>query len=308
MVKVLVPATTANLGPGFDTLGMALEFMNTVEMAERESGLVIEVEGEGADTLPRDSSNLVYRSAEKLFEAVGFRPAGLWIKMNNQIPLARGLGSSSAAIIGGLVAANELSGRHLCGDAILALANEIEGHPDNITPAFIGGMTVSCLTGSKVNYIKTSFPAELKAVVAVPEFQLSTEEARRALPREVTLKDAVYNVSRASLLVAAVVTGQLDLLQVAMEDKLHQPYRSKLIPGLDKVFEAAKAAGAKGVVISGSGPSVIAFTTGDGQSIGRAMAEAFGASGVKCRVINTAISRCGATIAENRDTQENVAS
>jgi len=308
MVKVSIPATTANLSPGFDTLGMALEFFNTVEMEERAAGLTIEIQGEGEDYLPRDERNIVYRSARELFNLAGYEPKGLWINLVNRIPVARGLGSSSAAIVGGLLAANELSGSRLDEAAILDLAIRIEGHPDNVTPAYLGGMTVSCMTGSRANYIKTAFPPELRTVVAVPEFQLSTEEARRILPQEVSLKDAVYNVSRSSLLVAAVLTGQFDLLGVAMDDKLHQPYRARLIPGLEKVFAAGKQAGAKAVVISGSGPSIIAFATGDLEPIGRAMVEAFAQNGIKCRVITADICTEGAFVSRSCDDSDAVAS
>lgn len=308
MVKVSVPATTANLGPGFDTLGMALEFYNTVEMEEREDGLTIEIEGEGEDYLPRDDQNIVYRSAREVFAAVGYEPKGLWIKLINRIPVASGLGSSSAAIIGGLLAANKLTGGRLDEESILDLAIRIEGHPDNVTPAYLGGMTVSCVNDGRTNYIKTAFPPELRTVVAVPEFQLSTAEARRILPQEVSLKDAVYNVSRSSLLVAAILTGKFDLLSVAMDDKLHQPYRAKLIPGLDRVFEAGKNAGAKAVVISGAGPSIIAFATTDVEPIGRAMAEAFAQSGIKCRIIAAGICTEGAFISSSFDNEDSVAS
>jgi homoserine kinase len=308
MIKVSVPATTANLGPGFDTLGMALQYCNTVEMEEREMGLTIDIEGEGEDHLPRDENNIVYRSACEVFDLVGYQPKGLWLKLVNRIPVARGLGSSSAAIVGGVLAANELSGGRLDQEAILDLAIRIEGHPDNVTPAYLGGMTVSCMTEDRTNYIKTAFPPELKTVVAVPEFPLSTAEARRILPREVSLQDAVYNVSRSSLLVAAVLTGKYDLLSVAMNDKLHQPYRAKLIPGLEHVFEAGKQAGAHAVVISGSGPSIIAFATADVEPIGRAMSDAFARNGINSRIIIAGICAEGAVISRSCPEKDAVAS
>ncbi len=298
MIRVKVPATTANLGPGFDVLGMALDYCNEVAMAETKQGLSIQVSGEGEKFLPRTEANIVTQAANRVFRTVGYTPAGLQIHLTNRIPIARGMGSSAAAIVGGVVAANRLSGGHLSLDAMLDLANQLEGHPDNVTPALVGGMTISCLLGERVHYIKAAFPEKMRAVVAVPAFHLSTAEARRILPKEVSLQDAVFNVSRSSLLVAAILTGKTHLLPVVMDDRLHQPYRAKLIPGLDAVFAAAKQAGAAGVVISGSGPSVIAFSDGDIGAVGQAMQQAFAQAGVQSQIIQAPVNNQGAVITE----------
>ena len=279
-VKVSVPATTANLGPGFDALGLALSLYNEVEMEESGEGLDISIIGESGDNLPTDEDNIVYRGATEIFREVGYEPKGIVIKLINNIPVARGLGSSAAAIVGGLVAANVLSGNRLSSKQILSTALGLEGHPDNITPAAVGGLTVSCMVGSEINYIKIPVPDGLRAVVAVPDFTLTTGEGRKRLPATVSLQDAAFNLGRASLLVAALSGSHWEMLKIAMQDRLHQPYRSDLVPGLEEVFSAALDAGAWGAALSGSGPSVIAFADDKAEVVGKSMVEAFSAHGV----------------------------
>ncbi len=294
MIRVQVPATTANLGPGFDTLGMALKLYNFVEMQQIQEGLVIEVFGDGAESIARNESNIVYRAALKLFNQVDYKPSGLKIRLTNQIPVCRGLGSSAAAIVGGILAANILSGSKLDTNDLLTLATKIEGHPDNVAPALMGGMVVSAVAEGEVHCVKIQPPPGLKTVVAVPNFKLATKAAREALPGQVTLQDAVFNVSRTALLVAAMCQGDLSKLNYAMEDRLHQNYRAALIPGMKKVLAAVKLAGAKGVVLSGAGPTLIAFADDNFDLIAWVMRETFRENGVIAKTMVLEPSTAGA--------------
>ena len=282
-----VPATTANLGPGFDALGLALSLDNTVEMAVAEGGgITITIQGEGEADLSRDGANLVYRAATQVFEQAGLPVPPLRIHLVNRIPLAAGLGSSAAAIVGGLCAANEIAGSPLSTDALLHLATAIEGHPDNVAPALIGGFVVATVDrNSRITHCRLEPPRDLKCVVAVPQYKLATSESRRVLPQVVSHRDAVYNVGRAALLVSALSQGKLSLLGAAMDDRLHQPYRSSLVPGMDAVFKAAKEAGAMGVALSGAGPTLIAFCAGGEDNVAQAMSQAMSWSGLESRVM-----------------------
>lgn len=298
MVRVQVPATTANMGPGFDCLGMALELHNIVEIIPASRGVAIEVCGEGAAEIPRDETNLVFKSARRVFMQAGFPMAGLKIRLVNQIPVARGLGSSTAAIVGGIIAANILTGGKLSVREMVALASSIEGHPDNVAPAILGGIVVSVNDDGEIKYLKIEPPFGLKGIVAVPDFNLVTKMSREAIPAQVLFQDAVFNVGRVALLVAALHQGDLSMLGAAMEDRLHQSFRSPLIPGLKKVLAAAKLAGARGVTLSGAGPSVIAFADSNFELIARVMGETFQQNGIKSRVLVLKPSPIGARALE----------
>lgn len=298
MIRVQVPATTANLGPGFECLGMALELYTVVEFMPVQSGLNIELSGEGAKDLARDHTNLVYRAAKGVFETVAYRPQGIKIRISSSIPPARGLGSSAAAIIGGVLAANILSGNRLSNRELLNLAASMEGHPDNVTPALCGGIIVVVPVEGDVRYVKISPPAGLKVVVAVPEFQLPTMTAREALPQQVSMQDAVFNLGRVGLLVAALQQGDLSMLGTAMDDRLHQPYRANLIPGMKKVLAAARLAGARGVTLSGSGPTLVAFADNNFELIARVMKDTFRQNGVTAKVMVINPSPVGARALE----------
>ena len=296
MIRVRVPATSANLGPGFDALGLALRLYNTLTL-EPAGHPEIEIEGEGAGTLPRDAAHLAYQAALAVAaRAEGGGAAGtraFRLRQQNQIPLASGLGSSAAAIVGGAVAANALLGAPLGRQALLDLAAEMEGHPDNVAPALFGGLVVCARTATGVRWIRLA-PPPLNVVLAVPDYHVSTDEARRRLPARVPFPDAVFNVARATLLVAALTGGRPDLLDEATQDRLHQPYRETLVPGLSDVFAAARRAGAYGVALSGSGPTVLAF--GDAPEIGPAMAQAFRAAGAACRILHAEFDTDGAVV------------
>ncbi len=285
VVRVQIPASTANMGPGFDCLGMALQLYNTVEMSLMKSGLYIDVQGEGAKDIPRNHKNLVYQAALKLFHQVGFKPEGLKIKLVNQIPVSRGLGSSTAAIVGGLIAANGISGHHVSPREILQLAYAMEGHPDNAAAAVLGGIVVVAVVDGEIKYIKMEPPKGMKVVVAVPDFVLSTKVSREVLPQQVSFHDAAFNLSRLALLIASLSQGDLDMLAASMDDCLHQPYRANYIPGMKKVIAAVKLAGAKGISISGAGPSLVAFGDHNHQLVAKVMKDTFHENGVTVKIL-----------------------
>ena len=273
-LTVQVPATSANCGPGFDTFGVACTLYNTITISWSEPDEVsLTVTGEGAGLLKQGERNLAVKAVRRVLAEVGRERRGFTLVMDNKIPLSRGLGSSSAAIVGGMTSVNALLGNPLDRGKIFELANELEGHPDNVCPAIYGGMTVSFMDGKKPRCVKLEPPGELNMVVVVPDFTLSTNVARNALPNLVSHQDAVFNVSRAALFVAAICKEDLNLLRFSLHDKLHQQYRSKFIPGMDDVLAAADKAGALGGFISGSGPALMAFARAgaDLDGIGEAM-------------------------------------
>ncbi|OPX90452.1 MAG: Homoserine kinase [Pelotomaculum sp. PtaB.Bin104] len=298
MIRVQVPATTANLGPGFDCLGMALELHNVVEMTPASSGLTIEVSGEGAADLPRNGDNLVYQAAQRVFQQVGFIPAGLRLRLINQAPVARGLGTGTAAIVGGIIAANLLTGGRLSVKEIIALASSIGGWSPGIVPAVLGGIVVSLPADGEAKYLKIQPPQGLKSIVAVPEFLLPPNNLRDILPSQVPFQDAVFNVGRVALLVAALQQGNLSLLGTAMEDHLQQYYRALSVPVMKKVLAATKLAGARGVTVSGAGPAVVALAESNFELIARVMGDTFRQNGVKCRVMILKPSPVGARALE----------
>ncbi|MDI3256586.1 MAG: homoserine kinase [Kyrpidia sp.] len=281
-VKVRVPATTANLGPGFDSLGMALQLYNEIELELIDQGLQFEVTGVGADMIPATSENVIYKAVQCVFDQLGRRRPGLRLRLHNAVPVTRGLGSSAAAIVGGLVAANEVCHRPLSSDHLLELAVRMEGHPDNVAAALLGGIVVSGRVGGKTRHVKLPVPRDLVCVVVVPEVPLPTKESRKVLPGSVPFEDAVHNVNRVALLLGALATGDLELVGAAMEDVLHEPYRMSLIPGMSRAAEAGRESGALGVVLSGSGPTLIAFCReGTESPVGPAIARAWSEAGLK---------------------------
>lgn len=271
-IRVRVPASSANLGPGFDALGMALGLYNEIEVELTGTGLALEVEGEGAEKLHSlGERNLVVRSVTETLAGLGLPVDGVRVRMVNRIPLSRGLGSSSAAAMGGVAAAVALAGTALSPEELLALALPFEGHPDNITAALLGGLTVSTVVEGKVRCMKLPVPDGLQAIAVIPEFHLSTAKARRALPHTVPRADAVFNVGRVALLLAAMQSGRLDLLREATRDRLHQPYRAPLVPGMEEVLVEGERAGALACFLSGAGPTLLALTTEDECEIGERM-------------------------------------
>jgi len=294
-IQINVPATSANLGPGFDALGLALDLWNkTLITHAREFGVT--VKGEGSDRLASGRNNLLIRAAGRLAERAHKPLPPFRADCVNAIPLSSGMGSSSAAILTGMLAANALLEDRFPREAILDLASEMEGHPDNVAPALLGGLVVSMMQDRKVIARPIPIGADLHLTVALPDFYLPTKQARAALPKKVPLKNAVHNLSRTALVVEALRTGDLDLLGRAMTDTLHQPYRLKLIPGAASALEAAKEAGAAAAALSGAGPGVIAFSSKAGSTIGESMRRAFETAGLKARIFNVRVSGRGAEI------------
>jgi homoserine kinase len=295
VVNVTVPATTANLGPGFDCLGLALDLCNQTIFKESKSGRSIEVVGEGAESLPTDDSNLVLRAAESVFERTGRRPAGFRVKQENKIPVGSGLGSSAAAVLGGILAANELIGNPLSQNEALEMAAEMEGHPDNVVPALLGGLTIAVSDAGTLVVERIRIP-ELRVVVVLPDHSLSTHEARSVLPQTVPMADAVFNISRTALLIKALEQGDYEHLALAMEDRLHQPYRLPLIPGMAEAFNAGRHVGAAAVALSGAGPSLVAFAPENHEQIAVAIGKVFESEGLSARSWVLAVHRSGSRI------------
>lgn len=266
-VRVTVPSSTANLGPGFDTLGMALQLYSVVEMQVSEQ-TTIELIGKELQGTPTDKSNLLYVIAAELFQQAGLAVPELHIRASSEAPLTRGLGSSAAAIVGALVAANHLAGEPFTRDQLFAMAVKKEGHPDNVGPSFFGGIIVATMPEKEdqpIPYIRLAPPAAMRALVVIPDYALSTEKARNALPQVYSKQDVIYNVGHSSLLVAALAQGRLDLLGQAMGDRLHQPYRAPLVPGLEEILAAATDNGAVGAALSGAGPTILCLTASDSE-------------------------------------------
>ena len=298
-VKVRVPGTSANCGPGFDCLGVACTIYNELELTLlEEERLDIEITGDGAENIPVDERNTVWRSIQKLLERAGKAQEykGAIIRMDNGVPLSRGLGSSATAIVGGLKAANECLGNPFTNRDLLQMATEIEGHPDNVAPAIFGGFTISIVRNGKPECFSLMPKLPLKLVVTVPDFFLPTKAARAVLPAEVPMKDAVFNIGRAAMLTAALCKGNKSFLRSVFDDALHQPYRAKLIPGMYDVFKAARAAGALGASMSGAGPCLIAFTVENADAVGMAMRDAFAKNNVKSQYHVFDIDGTGATV------------
>ena len=310
-VSVKVPATTANIGPGFDTLGMALPLYNTVTIEETVlpgTGVEINVIADGIamdefalEHIPLDENSIVYKAVELLYNSIGQSPSELKITIKSGIPVARGLGSSASVIVGALIGANELLGKPADDLALLSIACELEGHPDNITPAFVGGLVISSQEeDGSVVYRKLNWPNEWAITVCVPDFELSTDIARSVLPKEVPLKDAVFNAQRLAMFVEAVHTKDAELLKLALKDRLHQPYRMKLIQGLDEIMDAFKHIDdVYGCVISGAGSSILVISNKNNlENIQNTVKDIWTSLNIKCEIKTLNVEQDGAQIVE----------
>ncbi len=261
-VRVVVPATSANLGPGFDALGLALDWCEVVRLRLRPEGVRVQVTGTAADQVPRDETNLAVRGARAVLAALGVASVGLEVELSVELPVGRGLGSSAAAVVGGAMAANALCGLSLGNEEIVEVAARIEGHADNVAPAVLGGV---CVCAPRTGSARTTWalrldpPSKVFALLAIPNVSLPTSVARAALPGRVAFRDAVANVQRCALLVAALSLGRLDVLADATLDCLHQPYRLPMVPGLGECIVRARQAGALGAFLSGAGSTVLAL-------------------------------------------------
>lgn len=313
-VSVKVPATTANIGPGFDCLGMALPLYNTITIEETVlpgTGVEINVISESSaidelalEHIPLDENSLVYKAVELLYNSIGQTPGELKINIHSSIPVARGLGSSASVVVGALIAANELLGHPADEVALLSIASELEGHPDNITPAIIGGLVLASQEDDgTVIYRKLEWPSEWAITVCIPDFELSTDIARSVLPKEVPMKDAIFNAQRLGMFVQAVHTKDTELMKLALKDRLHQPYRMKLMPGLDKIMDNLKFIDSVlGCVISGAGSSILIISEkNDLDKIKNVVKETWADQNIKCEIRTMNVEQNGAQIVSNED-------
>ena len=310
-VSVKVPATSANIGPGFDCLGMALPIYNVVTIDETVlpgTGVEINIlsDEENVDNLiidhiPKDENSVVYKAVELLYNSIGQTPSELKINIQTSIPVTRGLGSSAAVIVGALVAANKLLGEPADESALLSIATEIEGHPDNVTPAIVGGLVMSSLENDgSIIYRKLDWPDDWAITVCIPDVELATEISRSVIPKEVPLEDAIFNLKRMGMFVNAVNKHDSDLMKLALTDRLHQPYRAKLVPGLKELSEAFKhEEDVLGCVLSGAGSSMLIISKNNiVEKVTSTTLEIMENLNVKAYVRNLKIEQNGATIIE----------
>lgn len=263
-VMVRVPATTANMGAGFDSLGVALRLYNEIEAEETEGGLEIQIADNGTkDFLPTDEKNLIYKTMKYLFEKAEYRPKGLRLRLTNNIPVTRGLGSSSACIVGGLAAANRLCGDRFTQRELMCMAAKLEGHSDNSTAAIAGGFTISVFEKEDIFYYSHKVSGDLKFLLLIPDYAVTTKKARSTLPGHYTLRDVSFNISHTALLVASMLSGEYENLLCAVDDRVHEPYRKTFIDGYQKIYNRLKSYGALGTYISGSGPTMVSLVEGD---------------------------------------------
>ncbi|WP_026889316.1 homoserine kinase [Clostridium beijerinckii] len=295
MIRVRVPATSANMGPGFDTLGIALNLYNDFGFMEIEDGLKF-------NGMPEEfcnEENIIYKAMKYCFDKAGYKIKGLEIsEIKQDVPVSRGLGSSSTCIVGGLVGANEILGKKFSEEELLEMAVEIEGHPDNVAPALLGGMVVAIVNENKTYYDKIDVKNGVKFISIIPDFRLSTEEARKVLPKEISLKDGVYNVSRAALMVACFSSGKYELLKYACKDAFHQNYRSKLIPGFEEVYNKSYELGALACYLSGAGPTIMAIIDEKDKRFSNKLKEFLQIKGLEWNILELSLDNAGATIIE----------
>ena len=263
MIHIQIPATSANMGPGFDSLGVALQLYNHLWVEEIPAGLEIEIKRKQEIAIPTDETNLIYQTMKYFYDEKNLPMPGVRIIQEDFIPMVRGLGSSAACIVGGLLAANELAGRPCDKEEIACMAAKLEGHPDNAAPAIFGDMVVGAMDEARMEHVKISLPEDLVFAIMVPDFPVSTHDAREVLPESYTRSEVVFNVSRACLLVSSLLTGKYENLRMAMEDKIHQPYRSRLIANMDDIFDKSTEYGALASYLSGAGSTLAAVLRKD---------------------------------------------
>lgn len=291
------PASSANLGPGFDSLGLSVPLYTTLRVTPQDRTEVVPLGADLAGT-PADESNYVYRAMALAARRAGRPLPPARVEIETDVPLARGLGSSAAALVAGIVAGNELLGRPLDDEAVLDVAAREEGHPDNVAPALFGGIVVATLDRLGTHYVRLDPPAHLGVTVLIPEFELSTSKARAVLPREYSRADTVHALSHAALLAAALAQGRLELLRHAMQDYVHQIWRAPLVPGLSDILEEAHLHGALGAALSGAGPTVLCFhdTRGPTAPLHRYLHGVMARSGLSGRVIDLPIDTVGTVV------------
>jgi homoserine kinase len=295
MMIIRVPATSANLGPGFDVFGLALKLYLTVEVRLSDAGLQIIHKGEGAGSVPTDERNLIWCTVAYIVGQERRRLPHLTVEVNNNIPLARGLGSSAAAVVAGVLIADQVCGLNLSQDQQLTYALILEGHPDNITAALVGGLVACCVAeDGRCLYARVPVSAKIKAVLVVPEFELSTSKARAVLPKGYSREDAVFNLQRAAMMAAALKDAEPMLIGEAMRDRFHQPYRKDLIPGLQESLNLRGIPGLLGVSLSGAGPSILALAVDNFTEIGQHIQSNFARHSIQSKVMILDIEERGA--------------
>lgn len=311
-VSYRVPATTANLGPGFDCLGLALPIYNIITIEETvmpSTGIEVNVMKdfenaeliEELDSIPNDKDNIVYKAVEILYNLVGQDPSEIKINIKSSIPIAKGLGSSASVIVGGLMAANDLLGNPADEAALLSIATEAEGHPDNVVPAILGGLVMSSMEDDgSVIYRRLDWPEDWHITVCIPDFELATNISRSVLPEKVPMEDAKFNARRLAMLIHAIDTVDAKLMKSALEDRLHQPYREKLVPGFKEIKEALKhEENVLGTVISGAGPSIVIFSQKNNiEKIYQTVKEIWDNMNVHCDIRTLTVEKCGASKVE----------
>lgn len=295
MIKVRVPATSANMGPGFDSLGIAFNLYNEYGFSEIDTGLVFE----GIPEEFCNTENIIYEAMIKCFEKGNYKFKGLKIKIIKQdVPISRGLGSSSSCIVAGLVGANCIMGNKFTSDELFNIAVEMEGHPDNVAPAMFGHMVVAIMNNENAVYNKIHIKPGINFIALIPDFRLSTKEAREVLPKEISMKQGVYNIGRAALMVSCFSTGNYELLKYACEDMLHQNYRSKLINHYDEVFSECYKLGALGCFLSGAGPTIMAMIKDENSDFLIGIKNYLKSNNINWGVVELQIDNHGAVILE----------
>jgi homoserine kinase len=304
-MKVKIPSSTSNIGPGFDTLGLALNrylYISATQRTADAQSLQISVEGYGKEHIATDETNLVYQGMMAVAKRGGtaYRQSlqGIHLQIKNEIPAYGGLGGSGAAIAGGVFLANALLQTKLSREEMLDIAVSLEGHPDNVSAALMGGLTVNCFDNGKLHCRSIKITTRLSVVACSPQFQVLTKQARKILPQEISLKDAVTNIENVASLVAAFIAGDVEALRYTTIDRLHEPYRAALIPGYNDVRKAALDAGALSFNISGAGPTVFSFATKGERKIGEAMVKAFLANGNSSTYEVMTVENDGARVVE----------
>ncbi len=296
-ITVCVPASTSNLGPGFDTLGLALDLYTTIKIVPSDT-TAIAVTGEGSNVIPCDHTNLVLRRMQQLADRFDRELPAVQMYIDNGIPLERGLGSSGAASLAGMLAANALLHLGLDRSQLLDIAYELEGHPDNVTPSLLGGCTVSAIDNGRVTALHVPIADDLVCALCIPDLCIATKDARAVLPASITRANAVFNHSRTALLATALATGRYDALRVAVQDRLHQPYRAAIFAALDPIVDAAHEAGAHGAFLSGAGSTIAALTASDHAApVAQAMAAVGEQHGLRCQTRIATIERIGSRVA-----------
>ena len=282
-ITLKVPGTSANLGPGFDTLGIAINLYLNLS-AKISNKFLVEFSGEGEEQIEKGINNLIIKSYKRYFHKVKEPIIPIELSIDNEIPLKRGLGSSASAIVGGLLLAQRMAKKKISEQELLNMATSIEGHPDNVAPALLGGMTACCVVKNKVIVSSVKIPKKIKLTAIIPNLTISTKEARNILPQSIPFKDAVFNVQRAVLLVNSFNSSELENIHYFFSDKLHQDYRKGFIPGFDEAVKKGLESGAIGVYLSGSGPTIMAVCLNKGINVARAIGKVFEMKNIKSRI------------------------